>query len=217
MRKTPCRPGDYLTESRHTSGPMKWQTRRQYRLFSAVILIAAVCAGGCSSNRVLVSERLDPVTSVTIRYSEHPLVFFRAVAGRSAFAKDYVDLAPVEINRSGDYRHYIWLGILTADRDGTDLDEFESIVIAADDTELQLAITSRTVEAIGASQPIYSKPFSAPVDAYYEVSIEQLRLLAEAAELRLHTAGDDRLVFEPWDSQERGKAALLEFVNWPAY
>jgi hypothetical protein len=47
--------------------------------------------------------------------------------------------------------------------------------------------------------------------------VSQLRLLAEAAELRVHTDGSDRLAFEPWDNQERGKAALLEFVNGPTY
>lgn len=196
---------------------MKWQMKHRHRLFSSIILIVGACTAGCGTSTALTGERLDPVTSVTIRYSEHPLVFFRAVAGRSAFAKDYVDLAPVEINRSGALRHYIWLGISTADRDGTDHDEFESIVIMADDTELQFEIASWTTDVIGASQPIYTKAFSAAVDAYYDVSIDQLRLLTEAAELRLYTAGGDGLAFEPWDNQKRGKAALLDFVNGPAY
>lgn len=206
-----------MQESGHTYDPMKFLTKRWNSLFCSVVLIAATCGTGCSSNTALINERLDPVTSVTIRYSEHPLVFFRPVSGRSAFAKDYVDMAPVAINRRGNYRYYLWLGISTADGDATARDEFESIVITADDTELRLDIKSCTTMAIGASQPVYSKPFSTAVDAYCEVSVSQLRLLAGATELRLHTDGSDRLAFEPWDNQERGKAALLEFVNGPTY
>ena len=78
---------------------MKFLTKHQYPLFYSVALMVVACSTGCS-NTALTNERLDPVTSVTVRYSEHPLVFFRPVSGRSTFAKDYVNLAPVEINRS---------------------------------------------------------------------------------------------------------------------
>ena len=195
---------------------MKFLTKHQYPLFYSVALMVVACSTGCS-NTALTNERLDPVTSVTVRYSEHPLVFFRPVSGRSTFAKDYVNLAPVEINRSGDHQYYIWLGISMADGDATARDEFESVIVSADDMELQLVIKTWTTMAIGASQPIYSKPFSTAVDAYYEVSVEQLQLLAEATELRLHTGGGDRLTFEPWNRQERSKAALMEFVTGPTY
>lgn len=196
---------------------MKWLAKRRCCLFLSVVLVAAACTTGCSSSTALTNERLDPVTSVTIRYSEYPLVFFRAVPGRSALEKDYVDVAPVAINRSGDYRYYIWLGIWTADGDAAAHEEFDSIIISANGAKVRLTIKSRTATAIGASQPIYSKPFSTTVDAYYEVAVDQLRLFAKAAELRLHTGGSKRLTFEPWDNQERGKAALLEFVNGPTY
>ena len=195
-------------------------TKRRYSLFWGLVLVATACATGCSSNSALTREKLDPITSVTIRYSGHPLVFFRNISGRGAFVKDYVDLGPIEINRSGDYRYYVWLGIWTADGDtATDAagDRLESIVIFTDGAELRLSIKGRSVEAIGASEPIYSKPVSSAVDAYYEVSFDQLRILADAANLRLRFGADDSPAFEPWNNQELGKAALLEFLNRPTY
>ena len=183
-------------------------------------LVTAIGANGCSSSTALTGEKLDPVTSATITFSEHPLVFYRDVSGRAAFAKDYVDLAPVAVNRGGNYRYYVWLGIWTvngeASTDATP-DGFESIVLVADGEPLQLEITGWTIDAIGATEPVYVKPVASAADAYYELTFDQLRLLAEADNLRLRIGGADGDLFEPWDKQRSGKAALLEFVNGPTY
>ncbi|MGB5510531.1 MAG: hypothetical protein WBM87_02370, partial [Woeseiaceae bacterium] len=82
---------------------------------------------------------------------------------------------------------------------------------------LQLEITGWTVDAIGASEPVYSKPVASAADAYYEVTLDQLRPLAEADQLRLLVGENGGNMFEPWDDQRRGKAALLEFINGPMY
>ena len=189
-------------------------------LLCILALVTAAGANGCSSSTALTGEKLDPVTSVTIRYSGHPLVFYRNVSGRAAFAKDYVDLAPVEINRGGDYRYYVWLGIWTVNREASTVatrDGFESIVLIADGEPLQLEITGWSIDAIGASEPVYVKPVASAADAYYELTFDQLRQLAEADNLRLQIGEGDSDVFEPWDKQRPGKAALIEFVNGPTY
>jgi hypothetical protein len=190
-------------------------TKRPYRLAGCLLLFAA-CAAGCSST-ALTHEKLDPVTSVTVRYSEHPLVFFRRVPGRAALAHDHVNVAPIEINRSGAYRHYVWLGIWTTDSEAEVRSEFETITISADGEALRLEVMSWTAGAIGVSEPVYSKTFPRAVNAYYEISIDQLRRLAGAADLHLHGAGSDRGAFKPWNEQVDGKAALMELVNGPTY
>ncbi len=186
----------------------------------ALALVAAAAVTGCSGNTVFVGEKLDPATSVTIRYIGHPLVFYRNVSGRAAYAKDYVDLGPVEINRSGDYRYYIWLGIWTADGDtstSATRDRFESVVIFAAGEPLQLEIKGWTPNSIGVSESVYTKPDASAADAYYELTFDQLRQLAEADNLRLQIGEGDSDMFEPWDKQRPGKAALIEFVNGPTY
>ena len=195
-------------------------SKRPSPLLCVLALVTAASVCGCSSSTALTGEKLDPVTSATISYSEQPLVFYRDVSGRAALAKDFVYVAPVAVNRSGDYRYYIWLGIWTVNGEAsTDAtrDGFESVVLVADGELLPLEITGWTIDAIGASEPVYLKPVASAAEAYYELTLNQLRLLAEADELRLQIGGNDRDMFEPWDRQRRGKAALLEFINGPTY
>jgi hypothetical protein len=183
-------------------------------------LVVAAGPSGCSSSAALIGKKLDPVTSATITFSEHPLIFYRDVSGRAAFAKDYVYVAPVEVNRSGDYRYYIWLGIWTVDGETSPdavRNGFDSIVLVADGEPLRLEITGWTTAAIGASEPVYAKPFESAADAYYELTLSQLRRLAVAQNVRLQSGGDNGGIFEPYNKQRRGKAALREFVNGPTY
>ena len=195
-------------------------SKRPSPLLFVLALVTAASVCGCSASTALTGEKLDPLTSATISYSEQPLVFYRDASGRAALAKDFVYVAPVAVNQGGNYRYYIWLGIWTvageASADAT-RDGFESILLVADGEPLQLEIAGWTVDAIGASEPVYSKPVASAADAYYEVTLDQLRPLAEANHLRLHIGGNGRDRFEPWDDQQRGKAALLEFIDGPAY
>ena len=195
-------------------------SRRSSPFLYVLALVTAAGLCGCSASTALTGEKLDPATSASISYSEQPLIFYRDASGRAALAKDFVYVAPVAVNRGGNYRYYLWLGIWTVSgetsKDAT-RDGFESIVLVADGEPLQLEITGWTIDAIGASEPVYSKPVASAADAYYELTFDQLRPLAEANHLRLLIGGNDPGLFEPWDDQRRGKAALLEFIDGPAY
>jgi hypothetical protein len=84
---------------------------RHLQVCACVTTLLILTANGCSSNAGLVMNKLDPRTSVTITYNKSPMVFYHDVSGRAAHARDYVYLAPIEVNRSGNYRYYLWLGI----------------------------------------------------------------------------------------------------------
>lgn len=182
--------------------------------FTAAML--ALLAAGCASKSALVSNHIDPVTSVTVSYSQTPMVLYRDVSGRAAFARDFVHMAPLEVNRSGDYRYYLWLGIWTTMADAQpnqSRDGFESILVFADGEPLPLEIAGWSVSAIGASESVYLKPVASATDAYYKVTPDQLRLIAEATDIRLQTAGPQRESYEPWDDQKSARASLNEFLN----
>ncbi|MGI9234391.1 MAG: hypothetical protein ACR2RD_12220 [Woeseiaceae bacterium] len=183
---------------------------------SIVTALLILTMMGCSSNAGLARSKLDPVTSVTISFSHSPMVFYSDVSGRAAFARDYVHLAPVEVNRSGNYRYYLWLGIWNTMDDapvGRSRDGFESIVLFADGEPLPLEIGGWTAEAIGASEPVYLKPVASATDAYYEVTVDQLRLIAEARDLRLRSTGPRPVSYELWDDQNAARAGLSEFLE----
>jgi len=189
---------------------------RSIPLLNFVTVLSVLITNGCSSNIDLVTNKLDPRTSVTITHTHSPLIFYRDVSGRAAHARDYVYLAPIGVNRSGMYRHYLWLGIWSTMHDirsGQSRDAFESIVVFADGEPLPLEVSGWTPEAIGASEPVYLKPVASAADAYYEVTIDQLRLIAESIDVRLQSGGSRIETYEPWDHQEPAKSGLREFLD----
>lgn len=184
------------------------------------MVLIFVVTSGCSSDTAVVREQMDPVTSVSISYSQTPMVFYRDVSGRAAYARDFVHLAPLEVNRSGDYRYFLWLGIWNTMEDpraDQSRDGFESIVIFADGEPLPLEIAGWTAAAIGASKPVYLKPVASATDAYYAVTVDQLRLIAEARDVRLKTTGSRNEPYEPWDNQKSAKAGLIKFLDASVY
>jgi len=131
-----------------------------------------------------------------------------------------VHLAPLEVNRGGDFRYYLWLGIWNTMEDpraDPSRDGFESIVIFADGEPLPLEIAGWTVAAIGASKPVYLKPVASAADAYYAVTVDQLRLIAEARDVRLITTGSRNKSYEPWDNQKSARESLTEFLEGSVY
>ena len=182
---------------------------------SALLLLSA-----CAGNDARTVNKLDSLTGVTITYSEAPMVFYRDDSGKAAHARNFVHLAPLEINRMGDFRYFLWLGIWNTLQDagpGDARDGFESIVIFADGEPLSLDLAGWTAIAIGASEPVYTKPVSSAADAYYEVTIDHLRVIAGATDLRIQSTGPRQRSFEPWDNQTAAKASLREFLGKSVY
>lgn len=192
-----------------------------WRILSLLSIASlTLCMHGCASESGLLKNKLDPVTGVTISYSKSPLVFYRNVSGHAAYARDYVQLAPLEVNRSGSFRYYLWLGIwntLQDSRTTQSNDRFASIVLFVDGEPVPLEIAGWTPEAIGATEHVYLKPVASATDAYYEVTVDQLRLIAEAQDVRVQSTGTRHNSYEPWDNQKAAKAGLLEFLNAAVY
>lgn len=179
-------------------------------------MIAVSVLFGCAGSAATVNDKLDPLTGVTITFSKSPLVLYRDNPSQAAYARNFVHLGPIQVNRSGNYQYYLWLGIwntmqtasLSQHRDG-----FDSIVLFADGEPLLLDLSGWTPEAIGSSEPVYLKPVASSVDAYYRVTADQIRLIAESSDIRLRTTGSSPKGFEMWDQQKAARAGLNEFVS----
>ena len=182
------------------------------RFLVAGILISVI---GCSSSGSLIAQKLDPLTAVTITYSKSPLIFYHDQSGRAAHARDYVHMAPLEVNRGGTYRYFVWLGIWNTLQDrqtGGPRDGFESIVVIADGKPRVLELGGWTAASVGASEPIYLKPVASSSDAYYEVTADYIRLLARSKDIRIQSTGPRGTSYEPWDNQARALTSLQEFL-----
>jgi hypothetical protein len=184
-----------------------------------LLLLLLVTAGiaGCSSSPQRAAEYLDPLTGVTVTRSSSPLVLYRDNSARAAYARDFVYIAPVSINRMGDYNYYLWFGIwssISTEQFVDQRDGFESIILFVDGEPLRLEIEGWTLSSIGVSEPVYNRPTATAAEAYYRVTIDQVRFIAEARDIRLRTGGPRANTYEPWDNLAQGLVGMRDFVRY---
>jgi len=187
------------------------------RIITVVVaLLLAACAGG----NAYTAHKLDAITGVTITYSQTPMVFYRDDSGKAAHARNFVHMAPLEVNRMGEFRYYLWLGVWDTLQDinaGQTRDGFDSVVIFANGEPLALDLAGWTASAIGASEHVYVRPVASAADAYYEVTVDQLRLIAASDDLRIQSTGPGARSYEMWDQQKSAKQSLREFLHNSVY
>ena len=179
-------------------------------------LVAALTA--CSSNGgPLVTQTLDTATGVTVLRATAPLILYSDNSAYAAYARDFVYLGPVEVNTMGLRSHFLWLGIWSTIRDderlSTNRDGFESVVLFVDGEPLPLEIAGWTLDAIGVSEPLYVKPVASAAEAYYHVTLDQVRLLATAQRIDLRVGTAWPRTYELWDQQGAARDALREFAR----
>jgi hypothetical protein len=162
------------------------------------------------------TERLDPLTSVTLSFSETPMILYRDDPGRAAHARNYVSFGPLLANRSGDYQYFLWLGIWNTNQ-SPDLDErregFDTIALFVDGEPLVLELAGWTPASIGASEPVYVPPVASALDAYYPITVDQIRLIAYSSDIQLRTTGFASRNFEMWDSQDVARDSFQRFLT----
>ncbi len=187
-------------------------------LFIIMLLVNGL--SGCASAPSRATEILDPQTAATLTSSATPLIFYRDNSGAAAYARDYVYVGPIGVNNMGSYRYFLWFGIWSANpaappalqRDG-----YDSVTVFADGEPLQLEVAGWTPGAIGASLNPYVKPVASAGDAFFEVTIDQVRLMAESRDLRIVTTGMNAASYELWDSQTAAFRSLDQFLERAGY
>lgn len=186
--------------------------RRPFRLMAVLL---AVFVAACASSTPQLLESMDPRTGVTVTRTTTPMIFYRDNSAIAAHARDFVYLGPVAVNRRGEYRYYLWLGIWSViDREELSVrhDAFESIVLFADGEPLFLDIHGWTPDGIGLSEGPYPVPVASAAEAYYAVTIDQIRLLASARTVSLRAGMRAGTEYFPWDSQASAREGLRFFT-----
>ena len=178
------------------------------------LLLLMFVLGACASSPG-VQEYLDPETSATVSFVDTPLILYQDRSGRAAFARDFLNIGPIQVNQMGRQRYYLWLGIwstIETNYDDKRADGFELVTVYADGEPMLLDVAGWAASTIGATQPMYSKPVSSAQEAYYEVSADQIRLLGTAAEIRIRTSGERSASYEMWDNSESATRGFREFL-----
>lgn len=186
--------------------------------YTGLSLLTALLVIGCSSTGDLTGKKLDPLTGVTVRRASEPVVLYRDDSAYAAHARNFVYMGPVEVNRMGHYSYYLWFGIWNTIRDdermASDRDGFESVVLFVDGAPLPLDIGGWTLESIGVSEPVYVKPVAGASDAYYPVTLDQIRLIATARDVELRAGRGRSSTYLPWDGQEAVGNSFREFARY---
>ena len=60
---------------------------------------------------------------------------------------------------------------------------------------------------------MYLRPVSSAADAYYEVTVDHLRLIAASSDIRVQSTGSRPQSYELWDEQKSAKAGLAELLT----
>ena len=184
--------------------------RRHLKILLPALLIAA-----CAPSKEMIVEQLDPGTAATLTFASSPLVFYNDNSAYAAHSRNYVYVGPVRVNNMGNYRYYLWFGIWgtipssppSAERDG-----FESVTLCADGEPLQMDLAGWSPGAIGASESVYVKPVASAAAAYYEVTIDQIRLIAESRALQLRVGTTRPKSYTLWDKQGSANASIRAFI-----
>ncbi len=184
----------------------------------SLIVLSAVFAivSGCTTGSPMVLEKLDSLTSVTVTYSQTPVVMSLEVPFGSDLARDYTQVGAIEVNRMGTLQYFIWLGISDNTYMVSENEQpqgYESIVLVADGEKMPLNLRGWNHESIGTSEPTYKKMYSDSIDAYYQVTLEQIEMLTKAEGLQLQTTDAAPKTFVPWYEEATAKNDLVEFVR----
>ena len=127
----------------------------------------------------------------------------------SEAARDYLYLAPVEVNETGTRRHYLWIGLATTvDRHWVLAEPSApaTLVVVLDGVPVAIPLSSWD-----AAPPTFATPAPTYEVRRAQVTLDLLERLAAGAAIEVELVAEDgaRSTFEPW----RGKwSDWLPFV-----
>lgn len=162
------------------------------RVLLAVALAATGCAGEAPLKSTLDAKGRTEVHATSVVTLARPTPRF------SEAARDYLYLAPVEVNEMGTRRHYLWLGLATT------VDHRWLWAERSEPATLVLVFDGLPVAVPLSDWQTAAPEFATPAPTYdvrrAPVTLDQLEHLATAGsvEVELLTADGARTAFEPW-------------------
>jgi hypothetical protein len=189
-------------------------SRRALAILAACAWAAAGAAEDWVQSGDVLRQTLDERTALVLTGLNVPMVLYRENPHLAANAREYVQVGPLEVNRQGELRYYVWMGIWsTFDRGPAAGVErrFEHVYLFADEEPMELTVTSWGLSDHGADVHFYNKPVATGVDAFYAVTADQLRRIGTAREVYLIAGPESRQRYDTW---EWNPAALTAFADY---
>jgi hypothetical protein len=162
----------------------------------ALLTSAVGCASGCAAEAPLTST-LDPKGRTEVRATS-VITLARPAPRFSEAARDYLYLAPVEVNEMGLRRHYLWLGLATTiDHRWLWAERSEPVTLVLVLDGLPVAVP---LSAWDDAPPRFTTPAPTYDVRRARVTLDQLEHLAtaESIEVDVLTADGARASFALW-------------------
>jgi hypothetical protein len=162
-----------------------------------------------------VREYLDETTAATITVTTEPLIFARERTDLAVNARDYIILAPIEVNQAGSRTYYwfayIWSTIDKRNDEPSALSD-DQFVLLADDRPIVLRRDTRSARQLGIAKSPIEAPGRGAVAMVFSGEPEAFDYVAQSSELQMQRVragyNDD---FPLWRD---GRAALRAFVQF---
>lgn len=178
-------------------------------VFLLMLSVPAV-AGAPSGTR----QYLDTETVATITVAMEPSVFARERPDLAVNARDYLSLAPLEVDKAGQ-RQYYWCAYIWSTIDRHDaqpwLSNGDQIVLVADARPIPLHVATRSPREIGIANDPLRRPGRHAVLRLLMADLETIGYAARADELHIELISDgtaERIA--PWRHR---RSALRAFAD----
>lgn len=159
-----------------------------------------------------VREYVDEITAASITVAVESLVFARERLDLAANARDYVVLAPIEVNIGGK-RSYFWSGYVWSTIDRRDgqplLVPGDQLVLVADGRPIRLQGDAKSARDHGVGQPPNRAPARTAVPVLFTATTESIAYVAHATDLHLQLIHAD--TNEPFTLWKDARGALRAF------
>jgi hypothetical protein len=168
------------------------------------LLCWAITVSSCGTTDQRVLERLDATTGRTLVTADEIGVFARTDARFSRSARDYLYVAPVEVNQQGLRQYYLWVGVAsTLDHEYLSIPASlpRKLHMLVDDELVELALRPRG-QGVPESgrQPLFQTPAALRAEYLARVSLYQIEMIGNA--------------FPASISTEDGAGAALTYSLW---
>lgn len=148
-------------------------------LLCLVLGVSYGCAAGPATD-----QYLDLKTGATIHRVARPLLLSRPVRRMNKERNEWAQLAPVVINRAGEYRTYLWVEL-------PDDNHQISLPVFVDEEPLNLALATKDRRSIAVGEDVYANHSTFGYVAYYHLSDNQLSAIVAAASIRIAAGGPE--------------------------
>jgi len=161
-------------------------------------------------------EFTDTRSAVTVTGAAEPLVVSHEEPALAVNARDYLSLGVIEVNRMGDYEHFLVV-VAWSTIDRGRIRGMSSRPEVAD--HLVLRADGRTFKLAAGTEPdpvrdreLYPTPAAASARRYFRVDAPTLRAVvgAKTIQVRVDRGEDGTAVYNPWGT--RGVEALRRFA-----